>query len=81
MRTSSPTAGTVALTLKMTCAGTTSYADVGTASASNAAWSPISVTTTIPACAGGYSELTLYEQGPDAGVDLYLDDVSWQEVL
>ena len=69
------------LTLKMTCAGTTNYANVGTASASNAGWSPISVTYTIPACASGYTELTLYQQGPDAGVDLYLDDVSWQEVL
>jgi GH35 family endo-1,4-beta-xylanase len=81
VRTSSPTATGVRLSAKMTCAGTTNFVNIGSASASNAAWSPIAVTYTVPACPSGYTEITLYEEGPAAGVDLYLDDVSWRETL
>jgi hypothetical protein len=65
----------------MTCAGTTNFVNIGNASASNAGWSSISVTYTVPACASGYTEITFYEEGPAAGIDLYLDDVSWRETL
>jgi endo-1,4-beta-xylanase len=81
VRTSSPTATAVRLSAKLTCAGTTSFVTVGDASASSAGWSPIAVTYTVPACPTGYTEVTLYEEGPAAGIDLYLDDVSWRETL
>ena len=81
VRTSSPTATGVRLSAKMTCAGMTNFVNIGNASASNAGWSPISVTYTVPACPSGYTEVTFYEEGPAAGIDLYLDDVSWREAL
>ncbi len=81
VRTSSPTATGVRLSAKMTCAGTTSFANIGNASAGNAAWAPIAVTYTVPACPSGFTEVTFYEEGPAAGIDLYLDDVSWRETL
>ena len=40
---------------------------------------PIVATYTVPACPTGYTEVTVDAEGPAAGIDVCLDDVSWRK--
>jgi endo-1,4-beta-xylanase len=68
------------LTAKITCSGGTSeFRRLASATGSNGQWVMLSGPLVVPACT--LSELTLYVEGPQPGVDIYLDDVSVQQQL
>jgi hypothetical protein len=64
----------LSLTLKVHCAGEeASYLHIADATGGNASWTQLSGAFTVPTCT--LSELSLYVEGPAAGVNLYVDDV------
>jgi hypothetical protein len=66
----------VNLTRSLTCDGTTTYSWVGgQVAVTPGVWSKLGGTMTLPACAN-MSNLMIYAEGPGAGVDLYVDDVT-----
>jgi hypothetical protein len=69
-----------ALTVKTTCSGSAStFRQVANATGSSTSWVPLNGTLTVDNCT--LTELTLYIEGPPAGVDVYLDDVAVREQL
>ncbi|MEJ7600460.1 MAG: carbohydrate binding domain-containing protein [Kofleriaceae bacterium] len=73
VRLANATTGEIRLTLKTRCGTTDSYATVGSASVTDTGWTQITGTLTVPSCEP--TEVTLYFEGPPAGVELYVDDV------
>ena len=69
----------VAMTLKSTCSGTTTFQRIGIATASDSGWSRLTGSIALPSCAA--TELTAYFEGPPAGTDIYVDDVSLRQDL
>jgi hypothetical protein len=69
----------VAMTLKATCDGATTFQRIGITTVSDAGWSRLTGSITLPTCAA--TELTAYFELPPAGVDIYLDDVSLRQDL
>jgi endo-1,4-beta-xylanase len=69
----------VAMTLKATCDGATTFQRIGITTASDAAWSRLIGSIVLPSCAA--TELVAYFEGPPAGTDIYLDDVSLRQDL
>jgi GH35 family endo-1,4-beta-xylanase len=71
----------VSMTLKSTCADTTtsSFNRIGITTANDAGWSLLTGTIVIPSCAA--TELTVYFENPPAGTDIYVDDVSLRQDL
>lgn len=73
-----PSMEPVDMTAAFTCvvdgAAAVSYARVGGATATNLGWSQIVGTFTVPTCT--MTALQVYLEGPEPGVDLFVDDVS-----
>jgi hypothetical protein len=73
-----PTAESVDMTAAFTCmvdgAAVASYSRIGQATATTAGWSQIAGVFTVPTCT--MTALQVYVEGPDPGVDLFVDDVS-----
>lgn len=69
----------VKMTLKSTCDTVDNFTFVGANTANDAGFSLITGSVTVPNCDA--TELTLYFEGPAAGVNLFLDDVSVREAL
>lgn len=69
----------VAMTLKATCDGATTFQRIGVTTVSDAAWSRMTGSIALPSCAA--TELTAYFEGPPAGTDIYVDDVSLRQDL
>jgi endo-1,4-beta-xylanase len=69
----------VNLTAAVRCAGgPQQFLPVASGSASNSAWTELSGSVQMPNCS--ISEFILYAEGPAAGVDILLDDVTfWQQ--
>ena len=65
----------VNFTAKITCDGTDSYVQIGTATGNSSTWTEITGTFTVPTCTtlGG---VLVYAEGPAVGVDLYVDDAT-----
>lgn len=63
------------MTIKSVCDGSAAYTNVAAASASDLGWVELSGSYQVPLCSN-LSELTLYFEGPAAGVSVLLDDVS-----
>jgi GH35 family endo-1,4-beta-xylanase len=69
----------VKVTRKVTCNGTTSYTQfVNPVTVTEGQWSQLSGDLVVPDCAN--SEVTFYAEGPDAGIDMYIDHVSMRQV-
>jgi hypothetical protein len=69
-------AANVNITRKLTCDGATSYAWIGSqVSVSPGVWSKLGGTLTLPACTN-MTDVMIYVEGPGAGIDLYVDDVT-----
>ena len=64
VRLANAATGEVRMTLKTRCGTTDAFATVGSAVATDAGWTEITGTLTIPSC--GPSEVTLYFEGPPA---------------
>jgi GH35 family endo-1,4-beta-xylanase len=63
------------MTAKITCTGAADqFQRIGTASASDAAWTQLTGTLTVPTCP--LSGLIVYFEGPAPGIDEYIDDVA-----
>jgi hypothetical protein len=70
----------VRFTLQSACdGGADSFATVASATATDGAWIELNGVMNVPNCT--LSKATFYLEGPAAGVDLYLDDVSVREQL
>jgi hypothetical protein len=73
-----PTAEPVDMTAAFTCmvdgAAAVSYARVGAATATTTGWSQIAGVFTVPTCT--MTALQVYVEGPEPGIDLFVDDVS-----
>ncbi len=70
----------VSMVVASTCEGSpTSYAEIGSAAATEEAFVALSGSYQIPTCE--LESLFFYVQGPPAGVDLIVDDVSVQQRL
>ncbi len=67
----------VALTVQAVCGGTEDYISVASSSASSGTWAQLRGTFTVPSCS--LQSLTLYVEGPSAGIDLFIDDMSLTE--
>ena len=65
----------VKVSIQKTDAGDTSYVNVAVGTANNTGWLYLSGTYTVQAN-GTLTELWVYFEGPNAGVDLYVDDAS-----
>jgi endo-1,4-beta-xylanase len=78
-RLSGAESGPAILTLKASCAGADQFIRIATGTATSTAWTEVSGTFTVPDCA--LTELTMYLEGPPAGVDQYVDDVSVRQDL
>jgi GH35 family endo-1,4-beta-xylanase len=70
----------IRLTAKSTCSGAETFTPVASATATNTGWVELSGSYQVPNCPG-LSELSLYAEGPAAGVGIYLDDVSVRQRL
>lgn len=70
------TSASVKLTQKTQCQGqSASYTQIANPiTVADGVWSELKATMNVPNCA--LTELTLYAEGPGAGVDLYIDDVN-----
>jgi endo-1,4-beta-xylanase len=70
----------VDITLKITCAGAPDlYEQIASATATDASWVQLNGTFTVPLCQ--LTDFEIYLEGPAAGEDLYVDDVSVQRLL
>jgi hypothetical protein len=68
-------ASQIFMTAKITCAGAADqFMRIGTADATDSDWAPLTGTLTVPSCS--LSGLVVYFEGPAAGVNEYVDDVS-----
>ncbi len=65
--------GRVNATVKAACPDDSQYISISGTSAYDGSWTLVGGTFEVPDC--DLSELTLYFEGPDAGVDILLDDV------
>ena len=66
----------VNLTQKVTCDGVTSYSwFVNPVTINDGQWVELKGTLNIPTCAN-LSEVSIFAEGPGAGVDMYVDDVN-----
>lgn len=73
-RISGASAADLSITLKTRCDGETeSYMGAGTTQVIDSDWSEVTGQFTLPACT--LAETFIYFDGPDAGIDIYLDDV------
>ncbi|HKO94962.1 MAG TPA: endo-1,4-beta-xylanase, partial [Polyangiaceae bacterium] len=73
------TSGPLALTAQVTCqGGPTNFVRVASATGSDSAWSELSGSFTLPNCT--LANVTLYVEGPPAGVNVLLDDVSLSQL-
>jgi len=74
-----PASETVNITLKYTCSGAdaATYTQLATLSAVSAEWAQVTGAPVQVMCTP--SPVELYIEGPDAGVDLYVDDVVLQQ--
>lgn len=79
VRVAGASLASVAMTLKSTCDGTTSFQRIGLTTASDGGWSLLIGSIVLPTCAA--TELTAYFEGPPAGVDIYVDDASVRQDL
>ncbi len=70
----------VNLTVKSVCDGAETFAPVASVTANDVHWSELTGSYQVPACAN-LTELTMYLEGPPAGVDFYIDDVSAEQRL
>lgn len=71
----------VNFTAQVTCSGAATYSQMATGQATSTGWTPVTGTFTVPACAGSLDGVNVYLEGPAAGVDLFVDDVSIQQVI
>ncbi|HEX3478559.1 MAG TPA: endo-1,4-beta-xylanase [Kofleriaceae bacterium] len=70
-------ASQIFMTAKITCTGAADqFVRIGTADATDSAWTHLTGTLTVPSCP--LSGLTVYFEGPAAGVNEYIDDVVLQ---
>jgi len=69
----------VAMTLKSTCDGQATFQRIAITTASDAGWTRLTGSIALPSCAA--TELVAYFEGPPAGTDIYLDDVSLRQDL
>lgn len=69
----SAASGTVKVTIQKTDGSGTTYANVATGNANNSGWIQISGNYTLTVN-GTLTELLVYFEGPDSGVDIYVDD-------
>ncbi|MFZ5891634.1 MAG: endo-1,4-beta-xylanase [Myxococcota bacterium] len=65
------------LTVKSVCNGTQTFTPVASGTATNTGWLELSGSYLVQNCP--LSELSLYAEGPAAGVNIYIDDVSVQQ--
>lgn len=65
----------VSLTLKTTCGSEESYGSIASGEVGPGEWVELRGTFDVPTCPD-LAEVILYVEGPDAGVDLYVDDGS-----
>jgi len=73
-------ADAVSLTLKTSCIGVAdSYQTLGSGTATSTRWAELDGTFTVPLCQ--ISELDLYVEGPQPGVNLLVDDVAVEQLL
>lgn len=69
----------VRFTLQASCDGAAAtFTTVASATANNAGWVPLEGTLSVPDC--NLTTANFYIEGPAAGVDIYLDDVSLREI-
>jgi hypothetical protein len=67
------------MTLKSTCDGQATFQRIAITTASDAGWTRLTGSIALPSCAA--TELVAYFEGPPAGTDIYLDDVSLRRDL
>ena len=67
--------GTVIMTIKKVDSSGTSYTNVATGTGSNSLWVQLSGSYPLTV-SGTLTELSIYFEGPDSGVNYYLDDVA-----
>ncbi|RCX14841.1 hypothetical protein DFR58_11475 [Anaerobacterium chartisolvens] len=65
----------VIMTIKKTDDSGTSYTNIASSTASNSSWVELTGKYTLDVD-GGLSELSIYFEGPDSGINLYVDDAS-----
>jgi GH35 family endo-1,4-beta-xylanase len=79
-RTSAAADQRVTLSAKVVCDGVETYSTLGDNTAAAGAWTPLTATLSVPSCAS-LSDIAVYVEGPDAGVDLWVDGVSLRQEL
>lgn len=70
----------VNVTVKSVCGSTTNFTPVASGTASNTAWTDLAGSYLVPNCPS-LSELSVYFEGPAAGVGVYIDDVAVSQRL
>lgn len=68
----------VSLTVKEVCGGE-NYVTVASGTATNTEWLDLSGTYTMATCAD-WTEIQFYVEGPGAGIDIFIDEMSIREV-
>jgi glucuronoarabinoxylan endo-1,4-beta-xylanase len=76
VRTSSSASYNVTVTVQKTDDGGTSYTNVGSVSANSSDWFQLPDNNYTLTVNGTLTELIVYFEGPDPGVDIYVDDVN-----
>lgn len=79
VRVDSATSQPAQLTVKSTCDGATSFTAIANGTATNTDWLELTGSYQVPTC--NLTELAVYAEGPAAGVNMYVDDVSVQQRL
>jgi arabinoxylan arabinofuranohydrolase len=77
VRLDNTTSGNVIMTIKKTDGSGTTYTNVATGTGSNSSWVQLSGNYTL-SVSGTLTELSIYFEGPNSGVNYYLDDVTVQ---
>lgn len=70
----------IQVTIKSVCSGTQAFTPVASGNANDTSWLELSGSYQVPNCPG-LSELSMYVEGPAAGIGIYLDDVSVRQRL
>ena len=71
--------GPATLTLKASCSGADQFGQIASVTATSTEWTEVAGRFTVPSCT--LTGLTIYLEGPPAGVNQYIDDVSVRQDL
>ncbi len=76
VKTSTTASSTVKISIQKTDNGKTTYSTVASGTASSSSWVPLSGNYTIPEVNIIRTELYVYFEGPNSGIELYVDDAN-----